>query len=35
MFDRAYNLRVGEGEMGGFVKDFLYEKRDSDRPAAP
>jgi endoglucanase len=34
MFNDNYTLRVGEGEMGGFVKDFLYEKRDSDRPAA-
>jgi endoglucanase len=33
MFNIDYTLRVGAGEMGGFVKDFLYEKRDSDRPA--
>jgi hypothetical protein len=33
MFNSDYTLRIGEGEMGGFVKDFLYEKRDSDLPA--
>ena len=32
MFDDAYRLRVGEGEMGGFTKDWLYEKRDADLP---
>jgi endoglucanase len=32
MFDSDYNLLVGEGEMGGFVKDWLYEKRDADLP---
>jgi hypothetical protein len=32
MFDAQYRLRVGEGEMGGFTKDWLYEKRDSDQP---
>ena len=33
MFDMNYGLRVGEGQMGGFAKDWLYEKRDADRPA--
>ena len=33
MFHDDYTLRVGEGEMGGFVKDFLYEKRDDDLPS--
>lgn len=27
MFDRNWNLLVGENYMGGFVKDYLYEKR--------
>ncbi|MCU0914333.1 MAG: glycoside hydrolase family 5 protein [Planctomycetes bacterium] len=31
MFRRDWTLRCGEGEMGGFVKDTLYQKRD-DRP---
>ena len=26
MFDRDWNLLVGEKYMGGFVKDYLYEK---------
>jgi hypothetical protein len=33
LFNDDYSLRVGEGEMGGFTKDWLYEKRDSDLPA--
>jgi endoglucanase len=33
MFNVDYTLRVGEGEMGGFVKDWLYEKRDDDLAA--
>ena len=33
LFNSDYSLRVGEGEMGGFAKDWLYEKRDSDLPA--
>ena len=33
MFNADYSLRVGEGEMGGFAKDWLYEKRDSDLPS--
>jgi endoglucanase len=32
MFNMDYSLRVGEGSMGGFVKDWLYEKRDANRP---
>ncbi len=33
MFDNTYALRVGEGEMGGFVKDWLYDRRNDDLPA--
>lgn len=33
MFNADYTLRVGEGEMGGFVKDWLYEKKDDDQPS--
>jgi hypothetical protein len=33
MFTSSYGLLVGEGSMGGFVKDWLYDKRDSDQPA--
>jgi endoglucanase len=33
MFNTDYTLRVGDGEMGGFVKDWLYEKKDADRPS--
>jgi endoglucanase len=29
-----WTLRVGEGEMGGFVKDRLYAYRDSSQPSA-
>lgn len=32
MFTRQWELRVGNGEMGGFVKDLLYEKRNDDQP---
>jgi fibronectin type 3 domain-containing protein len=32
MFDSSWNLLVGPGEMGGFVKDTLYAKRFSDQP---
>ena len=32
MFYTNWTLRVGEGEMGGFVKDKLYEKRDANQP---
>jgi hypothetical protein len=32
MFDKTYALRVGEGEMGGFVKDWLYDRRNDDLP---
>lgn len=28
----TWDLRIGEGEMGGFVKDTLYEKRNDDQP---
>jgi endoglucanase len=30
MFDADWNLRVGPGEMGGFTKDWLAEKKDAD-----
>jgi endoglucanase len=33
MFNKDYTLRVGEGEMGGFVKDWLYDRRNDDLPA--
>jgi fibronectin type 3 domain-containing protein len=32
MFNSDWTLRVGEAEMGGFVKDMLYAKRFSDQP---
>jgi hypothetical protein len=35
MFYTDWTLRVGEGEMGGFTKDKLYEKRHSDQPGGP
>src|SRR4030042_4939788 len=27
-----WDLRIGEGEMGGFTKDKLYEKRNDNQP---
>jgi endoglucanase len=33
MFDADWNLRVGPGEMGGFTKDWLAEKKDADLPS--
>jgi hypothetical protein len=32
MFDTDYNLLVGPGYMGGFAKDWLYEKRNDHSP---
>jgi hypothetical protein len=32
MFEEDFTLRVGEDAMGGFVKDWLYETRDANRP---
>lgn len=32
MFRRDWTLRCGEGEMGGFVKDTLYLRRNDDQP---
>jgi len=32
MFDPSWNLLVGPGEMGGFTKDWLAEKKDADLP---
>ena len=32
MFWRDWTLRCGEGEMGCFVKDVLYKKRNHDQP---
>lgn len=32
MFDANWNLLVGEGEMGGFTKDWLAERKDQDQP---
>jgi hypothetical protein len=34
MFDAEYRLLVGQGNMGGFAKDWLYETRD-DHPPIP
>ena len=31
--DANWTLAVGEGRMGGFAKDWLYEQRDNDLPA--
>lgn len=35
MFYSNWTVRTGEGEMGGFVKDTLYLKRNSDQPGGP
>jgi hypothetical protein len=32
MFNGDWSLRVGPGNMGGFVKDTLYNMRDSEQP---
>ena len=32
MFWSSWTLRIGDGEMGGFVKDTLYLKRNSVEP---
>ncbi len=32
MFWPNWTLRCGEGEMGGFVKDTLYQRRNDDQP---
>jgi hypothetical protein len=32
MFDQNYSLLVGEGYMGGFAKDWLYDRRNDDLP---
>jgi endoglucanase len=32
MFDPSWNLLVGPGEMGGFVRDWLAERKDQDQP---
>jgi hypothetical protein len=32
MFYEDWTLRCGEGEMGCFAKDWLYEKRNDDQP---
>lgn len=34
MFDPNWKLRCGEGEMGCFVKDMLYSKRNDDIPGS-
>ncbi len=34
MFNTDWTLRIGEGEMGGFVKDTLYLRRDDDQPGS-
>lgn len=33
MFNRDGSLRVGEGAMGGFTKDWLYERRNDNLPS--
>ena len=33
MFWQDWTLRIGEGEMGGFTKDKLYERRNDDQPS--
>ena len=33
MFTTNWQLRVGNSEMGGFVKDLLYQKRNDRQPA--
>ena len=33
MFYSNWGLRIGEAEMGGFVKDTLYLKRNGDQPS--
>ena len=35
MFYSGWTLRVGQNEMGGFVKDSLYSRRNSDLPYNP
>ena len=32
MFAEDWDLLVGEGEMGGFAKEWLFETKDSDQP---
>jgi hypothetical protein len=32
MFDRNWSLLVGEGEMGGFVRDWLAQRKEQDQP---
>jgi len=34
MFNRDFTLRTGDRVMGGFVKDWLYEDKDKNQPAA-
>jgi endoglucanase len=33
MFNWNWTLRIGEGNMGGFVKDTLYLRRNDDQPS--
>ncbi|MFZ0034259.1 MAG: cellulase family glycosylhydrolase, partial [Sedimentisphaerales bacterium] len=35
MFYSTWVLRVGEAQMGGFVKDTLYLRRDANQPECP
>lgn len=32
MFDKGWNLLVGEDKMGGFAKEWLAERKDQDQP---
>jgi hypothetical protein len=33
MFGTDFGLLVGDGSLGGFVKDWLYDQRDADQPS--
>lgn len=33
MFATNFSLNTGEAQMGGFAKDWLYEKRADDQPS--
>jgi hypothetical protein len=34
MFDSSWNLLTGDGNMGGFVEDWLAQTKDQDQPVA-
>lgn len=35
MFDGGWGLLTGDAGSGGYIKDLLYQKRDSDQPTDP